>query len=218
MRICLIASCMALALASLSAHAAAPTLALTCYGQTLPVPANCQPTWHTPVATSAVQTQAGTWVLFGSPPTPQIIKWCSSPNVFPGNPAAACPAASVVLAAGCNASCGAAPPPAPPPPVLPAAANLSWTAPATFVDGTAITVPLTYNVYRGATAATLTKLTNVTGTVYTDPAGSAAATTYIYAVTALCAACTESADSGTVTVTIAATQHQPSPPTSLADH
>ena len=67
------------------------------------------------------------------------------------------------------------------PPAGPSAqAIVSWSAPTAFTDGTPINVPLTYNVYRGSSATTLTKLTNVTGLSYTDPAGSATPTTYFY--------------------------------------
>lgn len=94
-------------------------------------------------------------------------------------------------------------------PVTPPVANgsqavVSWTAPANFTDGTPVNVPLTYNVYRGTSAAALTKLTNVTGLTYTDPAGSATPITYFYAITATCPTCTESAQSNVVSKTIAA--------------
>jgi hypothetical protein len=55
------------------------------------------------------------------------------------------------------------PAPSPPPPVLPSSAVLTWVAPTPNTDGSAITVPLTYNVYRGTTATNLAKLTSVTG-------------------------------------------------------
>jgi hypothetical protein len=110
------------------------------------------------------------------------------------------------------------PPPVPPPVAVPApAAILSWSAPATDTAGKPITVPLTYNVYRGTSATTLTKLTSTSVLTYTDP-GSAVATTYFYAVTATCAACTESAESGVVSATIKAAALSPSAPSGLVVH
>ena len=99
-----------------------------------------------------------------------------------------------------------------------AQATLTWAAPTTNTNGTPITVPLTYNVYRGGSATTLTKLTNVSALTYVDPAGSATPTTYFYAVTAICAGCTESADSGVVSDTIAAAALTPGAPVGLAVH
>jgi hypothetical protein len=49
-------------------------------------------------------------------------------------------------------------PTAPPPPVFASSAVLTWIAPTQNTDGSVITVPLTYNVYRGTTATNLTKL------------------------------------------------------------
>jgi hypothetical protein len=99
-----------------------------------------------------------------------------------------------------------------------AQATLTWTAPTVNTSGSAITVPLTYNVYRGSSAATLLKLTNVSALTYVDPAGSATPTTYFYAVTATCAGCTESADSGVVSDTIAASPLTPAAPATLTVH
>lgn len=101
-------------------------------------------------------------------------------------------------------------------PVVASSAVLTWGAPTVFTNGATIAVPLTYNVYRGASAATLTKLTNVTGVTYTDVAGSATPTTYFYAVTTTCAGCTESVDSGVVSATLAAATLTPSAPSSLS--
>jgi hypothetical protein len=92
---------------------------------------------------------------------------------------------------------------------------LTWAAPIDYTNGAVIAAPLTYNVYRGASATTLLKLTNVTGLTYTDVAGSATPTTYFYAVTAICAGCTESADSGIISATLAAASLTPAAPTSL---
>jgi hypothetical protein len=108
--------------------------------------------------------------------------------------------------------------PLPVTPTYLAQATLTWSAPTTNTSGSPITVPLTYNVYRGASAATLLKLTNVSALTYVDPAGSATPTTYFYAVTATCAGCTESADSGVVSDTIAAAALTPGAPGSLAVH
>jgi hypothetical protein len=99
-----------------------------------------------------------------------------------------------------------------------AQATLTWAAPTANTNGTPITVPLTYNVYRGSSATTLTKLTNVSALTYVDPAGSATPTTYYYAVTAICAGCTESADSGVVSDTIAAPALTPGAPSGLMVH
>jgi hypothetical protein len=99
-----------------------------------------------------------------------------------------------------------------PPSAYDAQAVVSWTAPASFTDGTSITMPLTYNLYRGTSATALTKLTNVSALTYTDPAGSATPTTYYYAVTATCSTCAESAQSGVVSKTIAAPKLTPGAP------
>jgi hypothetical protein len=104
-----------------------------------------------------------------------------------------------------------------PPPPNANAAVLTWTAPTQNTDGTTITAPLTYNVYRGASATALTKLTSVSALTYTDPAGSATPTTYFYAITAVEAG-VESVDSGVVSKTIAAAALTPGAPTSLVAH
>jgi hypothetical protein len=108
--------------------------------------------------------------------------------------------------------------PLPAMPTYLAQATLTWIAPTLNTNGTPITAPLTYNVYRGSSATTLTKLTNVSALTYVDPAGSATPTMYYYAVTAICAGCTESADSGVVSDTIAAATLTPGAPSGLAVH
>lgn len=100
-------------------------------------------------------------------------------------------------------------------PTLLGTATLTWVAPTTYTNGAPITGALTYNVYRGATAAALTKLTSVTGLTYIDQAGSATPTTYFYAVTAVQPG-VESAETPTVSDTIQAPSLIPSPPTAVA--
>lgn len=130
---------------------------------------------------------------------------------------AASPAGTWVLAS--TVKSGAVVPPPPPPPVVSSSqAVLTWVAPTLDVTGAPMNVPLTYNVYRGTSAAVLTKLTNVSALSYTDPAGNPTPTTYFYAITATCAGCTESAHSGVVSKTMQAPSLQPSPPTSPAVH
>jgi hypothetical protein len=98
-----------------------------------------------------------------------------------------------------------------------AAAVLTWTAPLADASGQPLTVALTYNIYRGASASTLTKLSNTALLTYTDP-GSATVMTYFYAVTATCSSCTESADSGVVSATIQASTLTPAAPAHLTVH
>ena len=99
-------------------------------------------------------------------------------------------------------------------PIPPSSAVLVWIAPTADTNGAKITVPLVYNVYRGASATELVKLTQVTGLTYTDPAGSTTPTTYYYAVTAVQAG-QESAMSQVVSATIEAPTLIPSPPTAV---
>jgi hypothetical protein len=96
-------------------------------------------------------------------------------------------------------------------------AVLTWIAPTLNTDGSKITAPLTFNVYRGSSAANLTKLTNVSALTYTDNAGSATPVTYFYAITAVEAGA-ESVDSGVVSKTIAAAALTPGAPTGAAAH
>jgi hypothetical protein len=95
---------------------------------------------------------------------------------------------------------------------VPTQAVLNWTAPATDTNGAPISVPLTYNVYRGLNATSMAKLTNVSGLSYIDPAGSTSPTTYFYAVTAVQAG-HEGAQSNVVSGTIAAPTLTPTAPT-----
>lgn len=94
--------------------------------------------------------------------------------------------------------------PLPAAPTYLASATLTWAAPAVDNQGNPLTVPLSYNVYRGAAATNLTKLTNTTALTYVDPAGSSTPTLYYYAITATCTSCVESAQSNVVSDTIAA--------------
>jgi hypothetical protein len=93
-------------------------------------------------------------------------------------------------------------------------ASLTWTAPTANTDGTPIAGALTYNIYQGATAATLTKvasgLTSTTGAV---TAGLTAGTTQYFAVTAV-ANGMESAQ--TPVAALAIPFPTPNAPTSLA--
>lgn len=66
------------------------------------------------------------------------------------------------------------------------AACLSWTPPATFIDGSAITAPITYNVYRGPTAdaAGLTRVATTNATSIVIPNSTQQTQTFYFAVTA----------------------------------
>jgi len=99
----------------------------------------------------------------------------------------------------------------------PNTAILTWVAPTTTAAGAPLPagIALTYNVYRGMSATTLTKLTNVSALTYTDPAGSTTPTTYFYAVTATCSTCTESAESAIVSKTIVAAALKTAAPSGL---
>jgi hypothetical protein len=67
-------------------------------------------------------------------------------------------------------------------------ATLSWNAVTTYTDGTTIptTCPVTYNIYQGATASTLAKVsTGVTTLTDTINTGLVDGSTYFFAVTAV---------------------------------
>lgn len=67
-------------------------------------------------------------------------------------------------------------------------ATLSWAAPTVYSDGTAIpsTVTITYNVYQGTSATSLTKVaTGVTAVTDSITSGLADGVTYYWAVTAV---------------------------------
>jgi hypothetical protein len=69
----------------------------------------------------------------------------------------------------------------------PPQAALSWTAPTTNTDGSAITVPLTYNIYQGLSGS-LTKVQSGLSTVtVVITAGLTPGTTQCFAVTAIAA-------------------------------
>jgi len=91
-------------------------------------------------------------------------------------------------------------------------ANLSWTAPTTRTDGSALTGAVSYKVYRGPSAASLTLLTTVTTVGYTD--ASAPAGTVWYAVSAVDSAGLESVKTAALSVVIPVAP--PSPPTGLS--
>lgn len=70
----------------------------------------------------------------------------------------------------------------------PPSATLAWTAPTQYSDGTAIpsSVVITYNIYQGTSASTLTKVTSgVTTLTSTVTAGLSDGVTYYFAVTAV---------------------------------
>ena len=66
-------------------------------------------------------------------------------------------------------------------------ATLTWVAPTTNTDGTAITLPLTYNVYQGtgSTVGATPVQTGVTALTLTITAGLTDGTTACFAVTAV---------------------------------
>jgi fibronectin type 3 domain-containing protein len=71
---------------------------------------------------------------------------------------------------------------------------VTWSAVTAFTNGAAVTIPLTYNIYRGPSTTALVQIGSSTTLGYTDTA-VAAGTTYFYAITATCTGCTESAKS-----------------------
>lgn len=81
-------------------------------------------------------------------------------------------------------------------------AHLSWDAPTKNVDGTAITGPLTYTVYRGASSTSLTAIATVSVQTYNDAAGPG---TWVYAVSAT-AAGVKSANSDAISTALANSQ------------
>lgn len=90
--------------------------------------------------------------------------------------------------------------------IPPPSAILTWTAPTTYSDGTAIpaTVAITYNVYQGLTATTLVKVaTGVTGLTNTITTGLSDGVTYFWSITAV-AGGLESAQSNVGTKAFAA--------------
>jgi hypothetical protein len=66
-------------------------------------------------------------------------------------------------------------------------AVLTWNAPTTYTDNTAIpsTVAITYNVYQGNTATSLAKVASVTALTDTITTGLRDGTTYYWSVTAV---------------------------------
>jgi hypothetical protein len=91
-------------------------------------------------------------------------------------------------------------------------AALSWTAPTTNTDGTAITATLTYNIYQGLTGALAKVQSGVTTTAATITAGLTAGTTQCFAVTAV-ANGVESAQSNSACAAIS--QPSPNSPTTV---
>lgn len=80
-------------------------------------------------------------------------------------------------------------------------AALSYTAPATNTDGSAISGTLTYNIYQGLTGALVKVQSAVTGLSVTITTGLTAGTTQCFAVTAVEGG-VESAQSNTACVAI----------------
>jgi hypothetical protein len=74
-------------------------------------------------------------------------------------------------------------------------ATLSWTAPTLNTDGSTITLlPLTYNLYQGASATTLVKVASgITALTDTITTGLVAGNTYYWTVTVVDSAGSESA-------------------------
>jgi hypothetical protein len=101
----------------------------------------------------------------------------------------------------------------PPPASQPITAQISWIAPTTDTTGAKLTVPLTYNLYRGPTLAGVVFLKNVNGLSTTDTVTTPG--TYWYAVTALNGAI-ESAQEVAVSAQLSAGKVvSPAPPTGL---
>lgn len=100
-------------------------------------------------------------------------------------------------------------------PVFAGTASLTWTAPTTRTDGSALSGAVTYKVYRGTSAAAVASATTpigtATGTTYTD--ASAPSGTQFYAVATVDASGAESVKSNAVSVVIPVAP--PSPPTGL---
>lgn len=80
-------------------------------------------------------------------------------------------------------------------------AVLTWSPPTQFTDGTPITGAITYNVYQGTSATTLTKVASgVTGSTQTISTGLVDGATYFWSVTAVVGG-VESAQTGPVSKT-----------------
>lgn len=105
------------------------------------------------------------------------------------------------------------------PPIITSTATLAWVAPTQNTDGSALTNLASYNIYQGATAASLVKVANVAA-----PAASYAITglvpgSYAWSVTAVNTAGAESAQSNIATATVTApvvTPPTPNTPGSLS--
>jgi hypothetical protein len=203
-----------LMLTTAGAHAA--NYALTCYtaaGAPAAMPVTTCPAaqWHTPGVGQPVMTQAGAWIAFAASGAVPIAL-CNQPAASPGKPKATCTA--ILYQLPCTAvgqTCT--------PPIVPArgplTATVSWTAPTSMTAGDPITVPLTYNLYRGQNATALILVKSVTALTTTDTVPAAG--TYWYAVSATCASCIESAKSAAVSALVSAsTIVSPAPPTGVA--
>lgn len=104
-----------------------------------------------------------------------------------------------------------------PPAVVPTVATLTWTASTLDMKGNALTVPVTYNLYRGASATALTSLkSGVTGLTTTDTVTVNG--TYWYALAAV-AAGVEGPKGNPVSAALnAGVVVSPAPPASLTIH
>lgn len=79
--------------------------------------------------------------------------------------------------------------------------TVSWQAVTNYTSGAVIGIPVTYNVYRGTSAAALVSIASTSLLAFKDTA-VAAGVTYYYAVTATCNGCVESLKSAVVAITI----------------
>lgn len=93
----------------------------------------------------------------------------------------------------------------------PLSVALSWTAPTTFTNGSAITGAITYNIYQGASGAEVSAQTGVSATSVTITTGLSAGSTVCWQVTAVVGG-VESSRTTEVCETFPA---QPNPPTNL---
>jgi hypothetical protein len=88
--------------------------------------------------------------------------------------------------------------------VAPPTAVLTWTVPTTNTDGTPITGTITYTVYQGTSASSLTQVaTGITATTDTISTGLVDGTTYYWAVSVQVGG-VSSAQSNVVSKTMAA--------------
>ena len=135
-----------------------------------------------------------------------VNSWMLANNVVPTDQVwtqKGTPAVGAWVAAKTLTFASTAPPPPPPP--YTTSAVLTWTAPTTNTDGTALTNLAGFNIYSGSSATSLSLLGSVGATVLTYTATIGVGTTY-FAVTAFNSAVpsTESAQSTVVSKTVTA--------------